>query len=330
MLFLCYPVIRIISVGDRSSVRQKNLCHISIGIICIDRFTVIASVGLSCRFLHALPDFDDAVRPVIFISGLLFYPFRNTASTIPESSPFIIGISFFCSCTVTHFHKTVRFVITIMNFMTSALGTVHALIIQIALDHSTVTHGIIIVGDQIILHVACVIFLHSFPHRSQPATRIVGKQVRILLSLSGKRRDPALCIIGICCHAFSFSILNPCHTIHTVIDITIILLCLLSFRHCLPDKIAIGIICAALHSSVRIKCLNVVSITVIGEYDSVFFACGISCRMNAPDQFILISILIRIDISQWGYFFYFMVETIICITNATIHRLSLYRKTFFF
>ena len=214
--------------------------------------------------------------------------------------------------------------------MTSALGTVHALIIQIALDHSTVTHGIIIVGDQIILHVACVIFLHSFPHRSQPATRIVGKQVRILLSLSGKRRDPALCIIGICCHAFSFSILNPCHTIHTVIDITIILLCLLSFRHCLPDKIAIGIICAALHSSVRIKCLNVVSITVISEYDSVFFACGISCRMNAPDQFILISILIRIDISQWGYFFYFMVETIICITNATIHRLSLYRKTFFF
>ena len=33
MLLLCYPVIRIISIGDRSTIRQKNLCHISIGII---------------------------------------------------------------------------------------------------------------------------------------------------------------------------------------------------------------------------------------------------------------------------------------------------------
>ena len=272
MLLLCYPVIRIISIDDRSTIRQKNLCHISIGIICIDRFTVIASVGLSCRFLHALPDFDDAVRPVIFISGLLFYPFRNTASTIPESSPFIIGISFFCSCTVTHFHKTVRFVITIMNFMTSALGTVHALIIQIALDHSTVTHGIIIVGNQVILHTAGIIRLHSFPHRSQPAACIVGKQIRVLLSLSGESCDPALCIIGICCHTFSLCIFNPCDTIHTVINITIILLCLLSFRHYLTDKVAIGIICAALHSSVRIKYLNVISIMIISKCDSVLFA----------------------------------------------------------
>ena len=156
--------------------------------------------------------------------------------------------------------------------MTSALGTVHALIIQIALDHNTVTHGIIIVGNQIILHVACVIFLHSFPHRSQPATRIVCKQVRILLSLSGESCDPSLCVIGICCHTFSLCIFNSCHTIHAVINITIILLCLLSFRHYLTDKVAIGIICAALHSSIRIKRLDVVSIMIISKYDSVFFA----------------------------------------------------------